>query len=151
MSQSLALNLMHLIFATRERRPVLDPLWREDLYAIQVNILQQLDCPVLAIGGTDDHVHLIFMLSPTQKLADAVRHVKATSARWIQENQLVRDMRFEWQGGYAAFSVSQSNVERVKEYIQRQEEHHRRISFQDELRAILDKHELPYDERYLWD
>lgn len=151
MSQSLALNLIHLIYSTRDRRPTLDPPWRGDLYALTVQVFEKLDCTVLAIDGTDDHIHLLFLLHPSQKLTDVVRSVKATTSKWINDNGLTPDTRFEWQGGYAGFSVSQSNVERVKEYIERQEEHHRRISFQDELRAILEKHGVNFDEQYLWD
>lgn len=151
MSQSLALNLIHLIYSTRDRRPTLDPPWREDLYAMSVSVLQRLECPVLSIGGTDDHLHILFLLSKNQKLSDVVRSVKSTTSKWIHEKDLVPDMRFEWQGGFAAFSVSQSNVDRVKDYIAQQEEHHRRLSFQDELRAILDKHGVAFDEQYLWD
>ena len=107
-------------------------------------------CPPILVGGTEDHVHMLCRLGRTISQADWVKEVKRVSHVWSQE-RWVDYQDFQWQGGYADFSVSQSNLEEVKVYIAGQEEHHRKVSFQDELRALLRKHELQWDERYVWE
>ena len=108
-----------------------------------------MDCPALLVGGVEDHVHILARFGRNLSQADWVKELKRVSN--VCRKQKGRDYAgFEWQGGYAVFSVSRSNLERVEKYIARQEKHHRKTSFQDELRALLRKHELEYDERYLW-
>jgi REP element-mobilizing transposase RayT len=102
-----------------------------------------------AAGGMPDHVHLLVSLGRTLSIADLIRIVKSNSSGWIHDELQIRD--FAWQVGYGAFAVSFSNLEQVKTYIANQEEHHRRMSFQDEFREFLRRHELKWDERYLWD
>ena len=120
------------------------------LHSYLGGISKQLDCPSLLVGGVEDHVHLIARLSRTATQAQWVKELKRVSNLWMKERG--RDYAdFQWQGGYAIFSVSQSNVESVKQYIAAQEEHHRKVGFQDELRALLRKHELQWDEEYVWD
>jgi REP element-mobilizing transposase RayT len=115
-----------------------------------IGTLQNLDCPLLIIGCVADHVHVLCNLSRTLSIADLVKEVKSSSSAWIKsEDSRLGD--FFWQSGYGAFSVSQSQVEQVKAYIANQEEHHRRMSFQDEFRAFLRRHAVPFDERYVWD
>ena len=107
-------------------------------------------CPSLLVGGVEDHVHLLARFGRTITQAEWVKELKRVSNLWLKERG--RDYAdFEWQGGYADFSVSQSNLEQVKQYIAGQEEHHRKIGFQDELRALLRKHEIEWDEKYVWD
>jgi REP element-mobilizing transposase RayT len=102
------------------------------------------------VGGVEDHVHLLGRFARTITQAEWVKELKRVSNQWLKTQG--RDYAdFEWQGGYAAFSVSQSNVEAVIKYIANQEEHHRKLSFQDELRALLQKHQQEWDERYTWD
>jgi putative transposase len=112
-------------------------------------IFSPLDSPAILIGGVEDHVHVLFNLSRSHALKEVVGKVKAESSAWIKKNSLHHD--FYWQAGYGAFSVSETNVETVRKYIRNQEEHHRRISFQDEFRALCEKHGLEIDERYAWD
>ena len=107
-------------------------------------------CSALTIGGVEDHVHLLFPLSKNHSLAKIVEEVKKGSSKWIK-TQGPTFQSFAWQAGYGAFSVSESNVEAVRKYIDRQVEHHKKQSFQDELRAFLVKHKIDIDERYLWD
>ena len=102
------------------------------------------------VGGVEDHVHILARLGRTISQSDWVKELKRVSHAWI-EKQGREYSDFEWQGGYADFSVSVSNLEMVKDYIVRQPEHHQKVGFQDELRALLRKHEIDYDERYLWD
>jgi REP element-mobilizing transposase RayT len=131
---------IHLVFSTKERRPFLrDKTAREALHAYLGGISKQLDCPPLLVGGMEDHVHLLCRFARTITQAEWVKELKRVSNAWLKERG--RDYAdFEWQGGYADFSASQSNLEAVKQYIATQEEHHRKVSFQDELRALLRKH-----------
>lgn len=151
MPQALSAVYLHLVFSTKERRPWLrDPKVRESLHAYLGSVSKQLDCPVLLAGGVEDHVHLLARFGRKLSQSDWVKELKRVSNRWLKE-QGPDYADFEWQGGYAVFSVSCSNLEAVKKYIAGQEEHHRRTGFQDELRALLRKHDLEFDERYLWD
>jgi REP element-mobilizing transposase RayT len=151
MPQSLSAVYIHLVFSTKDRRPLLrDKTRREALHSYLGGVSKQLDCPPLFAGGVEDHVHLLARFGRTVTQADWVKELKRVSNLWLKgQGQDYAD--FEWQGGYANFSVSQSNVEQVKHYIAHQEEHHRKIGFQDEVRALLRKHEIEWDERYVWD
>ncbi|MDA1276691.1 MAG: IS200/IS605 family transposase [Verrucomicrobia bacterium] len=151
MPQSLSVVYLHLVFSTKERRPFLrDERIRKALHAYLGEVSKRIDCPPILIGGVHDHVHLLARFGRTTTQAEWVKELKRVSNRWLKQ-QTVELADFEWQGGYADFSVSQSNLEQVKEYIARHEEHHRKMSFQDELRTLLRKHKIAWDERYLWD
>lgn len=151
MPQSLSCVYIHLVFSTKERRPLLrDPELRRDLHSEIGGITKQLNCPPILVGGFHDHIHLLARFGRTITQAEWVKEIKRVSNLWLKERGTqFRD--FEWQGGYAAFSVSQSNLEQVKSYIANQEHHHRRMDFQDELRSLLRKHEIEWDEGFLWD
>jgi REP element-mobilizing transposase RayT len=149
-SQSLAKNLIHLIYSTKHRTPCLTPAVRPGLFAYKAGILKHWHSPALIIGGVADHVHLLFCLSKNHALAKVVEEVKKGSSKWLK-TQGEEFLEFHRQAGYGAFSVSPSNVEAVKAYIERQEEHHRKRSFQEELRAFLKRHGIEFDERYVWD
>lgn len=141
--------VIHLVFSTKDRRPFLrSPEVRNQLHAYMAGCLQECQCDPIVINGTEDHVHVLCNLSRTLSLAKLVEELKTSSSKWIKE-QGSRD--FYWQGGYGVFSVSQSNVEAVREYVASQEEHHRKTSFQDEFRAMCRKHGIAMDERYGWD
>lgn len=151
MPQSLSAVYIHLVFSTKERRPFLrDRAIRESLHAYLGGISKTLDCPPIIVGGIEDHVHLLARFGRTITQAEWVKELKRVSNLWLKEQgRTYAD--FQWQGGYAAFSVSPSNIERVKTYITKQDEHHRKPNFQDELRALLRKHNVEWDERYVWD
>jgi REP element-mobilizing transposase RayT len=150
MAQSLARNLVHLIYATKHRVPCLDAGIRPKLFAYKSGILKQWESPAIVIGGVADHVHILFTLSKTHALAKVVEEVKKGSSKWLK-TQGHAFLDFHWQAGYGAFSVSPSNVPQVQEYIERQAEHHQAVSYQDEFRAFLERHGIHYDERYVWD
>ena len=150
MSQSLVKNLVHLVFSTKHREPMIPKENRDALFAYQAGIFKQWESPALAIGGMEDHVHVLFALSKNHPLKKLVEEVKKGSSKWMKSDG-PRLREFSWQAGYAAFSVSQSSVEAVQRYIERQEEHHGKVSFQDELRALFKRHEIEFDERYVWD
>jgi len=141
--------LTHVIFSTSERMPYLSETMRPDVHAYMGGILRELRAVPIAIGGTSNHVHLLMRLPADLALADCLRVVKANSSRWIKE-RWPKSSPFAWQGGYGAFTVSESNCRAVIRYIQDQEEHHRRISFQEEFLALLKKHGVEFDERYVW-
>jgi REP element-mobilizing transposase RayT len=105
-------------------------------------------CPALTVGGIADHVHALFVLSKTLPLSKIVEELKKESSKWAKS---AIHQKFYWQTGYGAFSVSSSNEQKVMDYIENQERHHRRMSFQEEFRKFLRKHGIEYDERYLWD
>jgi len=151
MPQSLSVIYVHLVFSTKDRRPFLrDQKLRGTLHAYLGEVSKRLDCPPILVGGVEDHVHILARFGRTISQAEWVKELKRVSNQWLKE-QGVDFTGFEWKGGYADFSVSQSNLEQVKEYVARQEEHHRKLTFQDELRALLRKHQVQWDERYIWD
>ena len=149
MSQSLAKVYLHVIFSTKDREPVLADGWRDELFAVLGGTANNLGCQSLTVGGVPDHVHMLFQLGRTIAIADAIGKIKSTSSLWVNQSRGLPGA-FHWQNGYAAFSVSQSNVEAVRAYIRRQPEHHTRQSFQDELREWLRRYEIEWDERYVW-
>lgn len=150
MSQSLARVYLHVIFSTKDRHPMLADAWRDELFRVLGGAANNLGCPSLIVGGVADHVHMLFQLGRAITVAEAVGKIKATSSAWVNQTRGL-SFPFRWQAGYAAFSVSQSNVEPVREYIRQQPEHHAHRSFQDELRDWLRRYEIEWDERYVWD
>ena len=148
MGQTFSKLLFHIIFSTKERMPYLGPL-REDLFPYMGGIIRGIRGKAININGANDHVHILTFLPTNVSVAEAVRTIKANSSKWVHETRRER-RAFGWQAGYSAFSVSESNLEHVSKYIDGQEEHHRKRSFQEELMALLKKHNLPYDERYVW-
>ena len=151
MPQSLSAVYIHLVFSTKERRPFLrDEAIRQSLHAYLGSVSKQLECPPLKVGGVEDHVHLLCRFARTITQAEWVKELKRVSNLWLKEQDRSY-LDFQWQGGYADFGVSQSNLQQVSSYIAEQEQHHKKMSFQDELRALLRKHKIEWDERYVWD
>ena len=148
MPQSLARVLVHLVFSTKNREPYIGADARDRTFAYLGGALNSLDCPVLAVGGMPDHVHLLFGLARTLPLSKVVEELKKQSSKWAKEHV---HPAFYWQNGYGAFSVSPSNSPQVVEYIRDQEEHHRGKTFQDEFRETLRRHGIEWDEQYVWD
>jgi putative transposase len=148
--QSLAALYCHIVFSTKNREPMIAADLRPRLYAYFGGTLRENRCVLLAAGGIPDHVHLLVSLGREASVAEAVRLVKANSSKWVHETFPDRSSFF-WQTGYGAFSVSYSNLDRVKHYLATQEEHHRKHTFQDEYRLLLERHGVEYDERYVWD
>ncbi len=150
MPQSLAKNLIHLIYSTKDRAPCLTPEIRADLFGYKAGILKEWKSPALLIGGVADHVHVLFCLSKNHALAKVIEELRKGSSKWLK-TQGPEFGAFHWQAGYGAFSVSQSHVEQVCRSIGLQEEHHRKRSFQDEFLAFLNRYGIEYDERFLWE
>jgi REP element-mobilizing transposase RayT len=151
MPQSLAQVYLHIVFSTKERGAYLqNATLREELHKYLGGICRNLDAPSLTVGGVADHVHILCRFSRTLTLADLVRELKRESSKWIKtKSPELSD--FHWQDGYGVFSISPSHVGALRAYIANQEEHHKKETFQDEFRRLLNKYGLRYDERYVWD
>jgi REP-associated tyrosine transposase len=144
-----ATNLIHFVWGTAHREPTIRKSWRDRLHGYLGGILENKKAKLLAAGGIEDHMHVLASLPATVSLAEIASAMKANSSRWIHEN-IPQCKGFDWQAGYGAFSVSKSAEEQVKMYIHRQEEHHKQWKFTEEFKALLEKHGIPYEERYLW-
>jgi REP element-mobilizing transposase RayT len=142
--------LYHVVFSTKERRPLITPALRTELYPYIGGIIRDQRGILLEIGGMPDHVHLVVRIRPDMAVADLVRLVKSNASKWVHERTDLTT-EFAWQTGYGAFTVSASQLETVRRYVQNQEEHHRKQTFQEEVLWLLKKHGIEYDERFLWE
>lgn len=146
MSHSYSNNLIHLVFSTKERANLITAELEPRLYRYIFGIGHECHFMIFGIGGTANHIHLLYDLPATMKLSDSVRLIKANSSRFMQEH----GVRFAWQKGFGAFGVSASNKAKVLQYIATQKQHHRKITFEDEFIALLKKHNVPYDPKYVF-
>ncbi len=142
--------LAHIVFSTKEQHPLITPDVKNRLHPYMGGIIREMKGTALIINGIEDHVHILSLMPTTIALSDFMRELKANSSSWVKQT-FPTHHDFAWQTGYSAFSVSKSATEDVRAYIARQEEHHRRISFKEELIAFLKKHEIEYDERFVFD
>lgn len=140
----------HCVFSTKERRPLIPPELRERLWPFLGGIARQNQMKAVEIGGVADHVHLLLSLPPTLSIAKALQLIKGGASKWVHET-FPEHRLFGWQGKYGAFSVSVSQLDKTIAYIQRQEEHHRKVTFQEEFLALLKKHRIACNDRYLWE
>ena len=140
----------HIVFSTKNREPWLQPDIQERAWSYLGGIARQNNLKPLLIGGMEDHVHLLLAMPGTITVSEALRQLKGGSSGWIKQN-LDGCRGFGWQDGYGAFPLSKSHEQEVERYIKNQREHHRLKTFQEEYRALLDRHGINYDERYLWD
>lgn len=146
MAHTYTTNLVHCVFSTKDRTPRIPEEKLETLWAYMFGIAKNHAIELVAIGGTEDHLHMLIGLPATMTLSDAVRTLKANSSRFLREHGI----DFNWQQGYGAFSVSPSMVETVKAYIRNQREHHRKRNFEEEFVALLKKSGVNYDPRYVF-
>ena len=144
-----SLSKIHIVFSTKNRQPFIRDDIAPELFAYLAKVLyDECKSPAKIIGGIEDHIHLLINLSRSWTMADVVEAIKTSSSKWMKTKGA---KMFSWQAGYSAFSVSSSNVDVVVNYIRNQKEHHRKSVYQDELRGLLKKHAVEYDERYVWD
>ena len=141
MSHTYVTQISHIVFSTKDRRPLLRPEIRADLYAYTGGILRSLRCRLIKAGGISDHIHLLVELHPMLAVASCVQKVKSNTSRWLKKT-FPTCSKFGWQEGYAAFSVSPSQIPRVKAYIENQAQHHRKKTFTEELSDLLQAHNL---------
>jgi len=150
MGQSLVKNYVHLVFSTKHRQPMIYPPVEDELHSYLGGVCNRLGCTAIKVGGYTDHVHILCMLSKKIALIRLMEEVKSHSSKWIKIKG-PDYANFYWQDGYGAFSVKQSEVEKVIAYIANQHAHHHKQSYQNELRNYLNKYQIAYDERYVWD
>ena len=142
--------LTHVTFSTKRRQPFITPDVEVRLLPYLGGIARQLGGTLLVSNSVADHVHLLMVLPPTLAISEAVGKLKGSSSKWIHDT-FPEHRSFAWQRGFGAFSVSRSNVPGVARYIEEQKEHHRKVTFQEELVLLLRRHGVDFDERYLWD
>ena len=147
MPQSLSFVLIHLVFSTKDRAPLLTPNITAELYPYLASVARDAGCECYRIGGVEDHIHLAIRLSRTATIAHLVEQLKTCSSKWLKP----KSRNFAWQRGYAAFSTNPSDADTLIHYIDTQEDHHQKYDFQEELRALLKKYGIEHDERYMWD
>ena len=151
MPQSLSKIYLHIVFSTKRRYPFLaNREFRNEMHRYIGGTCNAIGCPVIAVGGAADHVHILCLLSRTRSVAEVVMDMKGQSSKWAKQVRLSL-RKFQWQRGYGVFSVSESAVETVRSYINNQEEHHRRKSFKEEYLGFLEEHHVSFEEQYLWD
>ena len=152
MPQSLAKITIHIVFSTKNRERCLhDPQLRKELHAYMSTILRdKVDSPALLINGVEDHIHGLVSLSRRFAIMNVIQVAKTETSKWLKR-QSPQLGGFAWQAGYGAFSVSESNIPRARHYIENQEEHHKKVTFQDEFRRFCEQHGVAIDERYVWD
>ena len=141
--------LYHIVFSTKDRRPIITPDYEPRIYDYIGGTIRSLGGICLELNGTDDHIHLLAKLRPDRAVSDVLRDLKANASGWMHD-VFPALKHFSWQRGYGAFTVSGMNAESLVHYIRGQEEHHRHHSFEDEYRALLERYGIEYDERYLW-
>ena len=141
--------LYHVVFSTQQRRPLIEPAYVDRLAKFVGGVIRQRKGKLLKMNGPQDHLHLVAMFSPAVAVSDEVRDIKSLSSGWIHDT-FSGAQTFAWQEGYSAFSVGKSNLDRVLRYVQNQQKHHRRLSFEEELVGMLDRAGIEYDPRYLW-
>jgi REP element-mobilizing transposase RayT len=146
MSHSCAQNIIHLVFSTKERRKLISAEFQPALWAYVAGVCKKNEIFVYAVGGMDDHIHSLIQIPAPLALAKAVLAIKSNSSRWTHE----RGQKVEWQEGYGAFSVSASNVSTVERYIRNQAAHHRKMSFEEEFVALLRKHGVEFDTKFVF-
>jgi len=150
MPQSLSLVILHVVFSTKERRPILGPDTRPKLHAYLATVARNVGCECYRAGGMADHVHLAIRFSRTLTIANLVEELKTSSSKWLK-TQSPDLTAFSWQSGYGAFSVRPADLDSLRAYIDSQEEHHKTRTFQEEYRVFLKKYGIEYDEAYVWD
>ncbi|MEK6642597.1 MAG: IS200/IS605 family transposase [Planctomycetota bacterium] len=149
MAQTLTRLLVHVIFSTKNRTNLIGPAIEPDLYAYIGGICRNADSPLLCAGGTTNHLHILISLSKTQALANLMMDIKKATSKWIKTKD-IHLADFQWQEGYGGFTIGESQVDDLKRYIDRQKEHHRTTTFEEEYVTFLKKYNAPYDDRHLW-
>jgi putative transposase len=152
MPQSLTSLYTHIIFSTKDRFPFLDSTdVRHEMHAFLGGVLKTMDSYPTIVGGVSDHVHILCLLSKNHAVSKVVGELKRASSVWAKTKEERIFSKFFWQNGYGAFSIGRSEVDAVRAYIESQQEHHRRRTFQEEYRAFLEEYGIQYDEKYVWD
>ena len=140
----------HIVFAVKKRAPLIDQSWKDDLYKYITGIISNKSQKLMIINGMPDHVHMLISTKPDCNVSDLVRDIKSNSTKWINETGLIKS-KFSWQNGFGAFTVSQSQLNKVIRYIENQEQHHSSKSFKEEYVDFLKAYQIDYDEEYIFE
>ncbi len=141
---------IQVVFAVKYREAVIANEWKSKVFGVIGNLINETGCKTIIVNGVEDHVHCFLGLRPTVSISELMKTVKAKSSKYINDHNLTKS-RFEWQEGYGAFSYSHSQIDAVYKYIANQEEHHKKQTFKEEYLDFLEKFEVPYDERYIFE
>lgn len=141
---------LQTVFAVKYRAAVIDHKWKSNLCGVIGNLINETGCKTIIVNGVQDHVHCFIGLKPVVSVSELMKTIKAKSSKYINDNKLT-NTRFEWQEGYGVFSYGQSQIDSVYKYIQNQEGHHKKKTFKDEYLTFLEKFNVPYDERYIFE
>jgi len=139
----------HIVFSTKGREQLISPQIEDELYKYITGIISSEEGFVYAIGGTSDHLHILCSFSCKKSISEMLQRIKGHSSKWMNSKQ-GNGKLFKWQSGYGLFTVSHSQIDQVKKYVANQHIHHKTMSFKDELRILLNKHEVEFDEKYIW-
>jgi len=150
MSQSLTQLYVHIVFSTKHREHFITPEIQPELFNYMGGILNNIECTPIQIGGITDHVHILCSLSKKITTIKLLEELKRSTSKWVKTKGEAYS-KFYWQDGYGAFSVGYTQIQDVIQYVKKQKEHHLKITFQDEYRSFLNKYQIPYDKRYIWD
>jgi REP element-mobilizing transposase RayT len=142
--------LTHIIFSTKNRSQIITDVYKNRLFNYIGGIIRNEGAILLEIGGTTDHVHIVIKTKAIHSLATITQKIKSNSSKWVNDTKLIGE-KFAWQNGYGAFSVSASQIDKVINYVATQEEHHKKRDFKEELILLLKKHNIEYEEKYLFD
>jgi putative transposase len=140
---------LHMVFAVKYRNAVLHKSWRNQVFAVMGNLINESNCKTIIVNGVEDHVHCFVGQRPSVSVSDLMQKVKAKSSKYINEHHLTTD-RFEWQEGFGVFSYHKTQIDNVYKYIEQQEEHHQTKSFREEYIQLLKEFEVDYDEQYIF-
>lgn len=138
------------VFAVKYRDAFIDKAWRPTLQGVIGNLINETGCKTIIVNGTEDHIHCFLGLKPVVAIAELMKTVKAKSSKYVNDHHLTK-IRFEWQEGYGVFSYGHSQIDQVYKYIEKQEEHHKKQTFREEYLDFLEKFEVPYNERYIFE
>lgn len=141
---------LQFVFAVKYRDAVIAKSWRDDLLAVIGNLINESGCKCIIVNGVEDHIHCFVGMIPKVSMSELMKSVKAKSSKYVNDNKLTRS-RFEWQTGFGVFSYSQSHIDNVFNYIKNQEQHHHKQSFKEEYLEFLEKFQIPFDERYIFE
>lgn len=141
---------VQVVFAVKYRNAIIAEEWRSKLLGVIGNLINETGCKTIIVNGVEDHVHCLLVLKPTISISDLMKVVKAKSSKFVNDNQLSKS-KFNWQEGYGAFSYSRSQIDSVYKYIENQKEHHKRETFNDEYLNFLNKFNVPYEEKYIFE
>lgn len=142
-------NYVHTTFPVKYRRAIIKKQWRETLFGVMGNLINDTGCKTLIVNGVEDHVHCLFGFKPSVNISDVMQSVKAKSSKWINDSDFLRH-RFEWHPGFGSFTHGDLQIDSVYKYIQNQEKHHRKITFREEYIRFLKGYNVDYDERYIF-